>query len=409
MSKEGSAEKEFTKEGMNTSYANSLTKNLNGKGNQLFSIPTGVNCKGEEVVLFDEEFVKEGSEKWNLIVCGYFVGCRMSVNELKYHTRRMWGSPWIVNGKPLIAQKWDPEVIIKKESPSLILVWMTSDMCKGGTRRLGYARVLVEIDAGKNYVDKVFGHGNNYCKEKPAVSKENEKRNVKEVNTRGGINDEFMEVRNRKNRSWNNRGAYGQYGVKQMPYRNNVTQSKYVVKPKVPNPTEDYDMINYFKYSWEAMEKNENELSDDEDVNDSMNQAVNHIIADEVLGNVEGEFHKIVVGWDPSLMNVMVTHSCKQTMLCLIESVDRKVKFYCSFVYASNSGIERRELWSTLLQHKAIVDSHSWTLMGDFNVILKPEEQSNGPSGLTSDMSKFRDAVNSLEIDDLGSSGFNFT
>ncbi|GJX29876.1 RNA-directed DNA polymerase, eukaryota, reverse transcriptase zinc-binding domain protein [Tanacetum coccineum] len=117
----------------------------------------------------------------------------------------------------------------------------------------------------------------------------------------------------------------------------------------------------------------------------------------------------IVVGWDPSLMNVMVTHSCKQSMLCLIESVDRKVKFYCSFVYASNSGIERRELWSTLLQHKAIVDSHSWTLMGDFNVILKPEEQSNGPSGLTSDMSEFRDAVNSLEIDDLGSSGFNFT
>ncbi|GJX29875.1 RNA-directed DNA polymerase, eukaryota, reverse transcriptase zinc-binding domain protein [Tanacetum coccineum] len=468
MSKEGFVEKEFTKKGMNTSYANSLTKNLNGKGNQLFSIPTGVNCKGEEVVLFDEEFVKEGSEKWNLTVCGYFVGCRMSVNELKYHTRRMWGryglkdiavdtddmcffkfkneddmqyiieqSPWIVNGKPLIVQKWDPEVIIKKESPSLIPVWvrlfnvpleawsikgisaissrlgkpvmmdqMTSDMCKGGTGRLGYARVLVEIDAGKNYVDKVeinyvddkknvkmskwvkveyswkpdkcshckvFGHGNNYCKEKPAVSKENEKRNVKEVNTGGGINDEFMEVRNRKNRSWNNGGAYVQYGVKQMPYRNNVTQSKYVVKPKVPNPTEvstskinnsdpksngsknprkswkiskenveelkrsankfsvlteedrhdeevdiiidkrlivdefikkklqpsvnetkdwDYDMINYFKYSWEAMEKNENELSDDEDVNDSMNQAVNHIIADEVLGNVEGEFHK---------------------------------------------------------------------------------------------------------------------
>nr|GEV95401.1 hypothetical protein [Tanacetum cinerariifolium] len=96
-------------------------------------------------------------------------------------------------------------------------------------------------------------------------------------------------------------------------------------------------------------------------------------------------------------------------MLCLIESVDNKVNFFCSFIYASNSNNERRELWSNLMNHKSIAGIHSWTLMGDFNVILKPEEQSNGSSGLTSDMSEFRDAVNSLEIDDLCSSGFNFT
>nr|GEU61618.1 zinc knuckle CX2CX4HX4C [Tanacetum cinerariifolium] len=115
----------------NVIYAKTLTRNISDDGNQLFSVPIGLNSKGEEVVLFDEELVREGSEKWQYTVCGYFVGCKMHVNELRYNTRRMWGrygvkdivvdadnmcffkfkeegmkyiteqSPWIVNGKPL--------------------------------------------------------------------------------------------------------------------------------------------------------------------------------------------------------------------------------------------------------------------------------------------------------------------
>ncbi|GKG27955.1 RNA-directed DNA polymerase, eukaryota, reverse transcriptase zinc-binding domain protein, partial [Tanacetum coccineum] len=91
-------------------------------------------------------------------------------------------SPWIVNGKPLIVQKWDPETVIEKETPCKIPVWIrlynvpleawsikgistissrlgrpimmdqkTSDMCKEGSGRLGYARVLIEVDAEKEY------------------------------------------------------------------------------------------------------------------------------------------------------------------------------------------------------------------------------------------------------------------
>ncbi|GKA67747.1 RNA-directed DNA polymerase, eukaryota, reverse transcriptase zinc-binding domain protein [Tanacetum coccineum] len=353
MSKEGSVEKEFTK------------------------------GTGEEVVLFDEVFVKEGSEKGIFQFVDTLLGCLL--------------------GKPVMMDQ------------------MTSDMCKGGTRRLGYARVL----AGKLLCGKknFMLNRNNVTQSKYVVKPKVP--NPTEVST-SKINNSDPKSNGSKNprKSWKiskenveelKRSA-NKFSVLTEEDRHDeevdiiidkrLIVDEFIKKKLQPSVNEtkdwDYDMINYFKYSWEAMEKNENELSDDEDVNDSMNQAVNHIIADEVLGNVEGEFHKIVVGWDPSLMNVMVTHSCKQTMLCLIESVDRKVKFYCSFVYASNSGIERRELWSTLLQHKAIVDSHSWTLMGDFNVILKPEEQSNGPSGLRSDISESRDAVNSLEIDDLG-------
>ncbi|GKB02069.1 RNA-directed DNA polymerase, eukaryota, reverse transcriptase zinc-binding domain protein [Tanacetum coccineum] len=156
--------KEFAKESnvVNSSendkhatYAQTVTKSLIDDGNKLFTIPTSVNSKGEEVVLFDEELVREGYEKWKLTVCGYFVGCKMHINVLKYNIRRMWTryglkdivvdademcffkfknedgmkyiidqSPWIVNGKPLIVQKWDPEVVIEKETPCKIPVWI---------------------------------------------------------------------------------------------------------------------------------------------------------------------------------------------------------------------------------------------------------------------------------------------
>ncbi|GKC42719.1 RNA-directed DNA polymerase, eukaryota, reverse transcriptase zinc-binding domain protein [Tanacetum coccineum] len=105
----------------------------------------------------------------------------------------------------------------------------------------------------------------------------------------------------------------------------------------------------------------------------------------------------------------MVVHSCRQDMLCLIESVDKRINYFCSFVYASNSNNERKDLWDILRVHKNIVNKHSWVLMGDFNVILRPEEQSNGSSVLSMEMCEFRDAVNTLEIEDLCSSGFNFT
>nr|GEV63952.1 RNA-directed DNA polymerase, eukaryota, reverse transcriptase zinc-binding domain protein [Tanacetum cinerariifolium] len=90
------------------------------------------------VVVFDEALVEKGSEKWEMVICGYFVGYRMTVQELNYHLYRMWfklglsnilpsgngvfvfkinslhglnevlekGS-WMVNNKPMVVQRWN--------------------------------------------------------------------------------------------------------------------------------------------------------------------------------------------------------------------------------------------------------------------------------------------------------------
>nr|GEW90443.1 hypothetical protein [Tanacetum cinerariifolium] len=71
--------------------------------------------------------------------------------------------------------------------------------------------------------------------------------------------------------------------------------------------------------------------------------------------------------------------------------------------------VEAKHVQDTLKVHKNIVNHYLWALMGDFNVILKPEERSNGSSSMSMDMYEFRDARNTLEVEDLCSSGFKFT
>ncbi|GJS09808.1 RNA-directed DNA polymerase, eukaryota, reverse transcriptase zinc-binding domain protein [Tanacetum coccineum] len=118
---------------------------------------------------------------------------------------------------------------------------------------------------------------------------------------------------------------------------------------------------------------------------------------------------RIIVGWNGDNVDVMVVHCCSQTILCLVEIKSTSKKLYISFIYASNSNNDRRILWKELEGHKRVVNNSSWVLMGDFNVTLKPEEHSNGSSIMTGDMGEFRDAINSLEIEDLCSTGFHFT
>ncbi|GJZ33766.1 RNA-directed DNA polymerase, eukaryota, reverse transcriptase zinc-binding domain protein [Tanacetum coccineum] len=75
----------------NESYAKIVRSGCEELNKDLLYIPTGINENRDEVVIFEKELVREGSKKWQLIVCGYFVGCIMPIGELRYDLRRMWG------------------------------------------------------------------------------------------------------------------------------------------------------------------------------------------------------------------------------------------------------------------------------------------------------------------------------
>ncbi|GJR87109.1 RNA-directed DNA polymerase, eukaryota, reverse transcriptase zinc-binding domain protein [Tanacetum coccineum] len=76
---------------------------------------------------------------------------------------------------------------------------------------------------------------------------------------------------------------------------------------------------------------------------------------------------RIVVGWNPDVVRMMVIQESKQQMLCLIENIKDHSKVFCSFIYASSSSYERRELWKELDTTKNSIRDNPWIQMGDFN------------------------------------------
>ncbi|GKB03041.1 RNA-directed DNA polymerase, eukaryota, reverse transcriptase zinc-binding domain protein [Tanacetum coccineum] len=284
-------------------------------------------------------------------------------------------SPWIVNGKPLMVQKWSPDVYVEKAEPSKVPIWikifsipleawsvkgistsssmlekplvmdnMTASMCHKGTVRAAYARVMVEIDAKKGFKDSieiqyndkndcvirtkfvkveyswkpaicclccVFGH-NNFSYQKHRVNKVQQ--DNKKVQQKNHNNKGFMEVRGRKN------GLNGN-GLHKRKDQNNNNGSKAA------------------KGKWKEMQRKKCviETDSDEDIECEENEAARKLVADD------------------------------------IDRVD--------------SGV----------------------LMGDFNVTLKTNEHSSGSSIMSGDMVEFNDCVNNLELEDICSTRFQFT
>nr|XP_043637991.1 uncharacterized protein LOC122608993 [Erigeron canadensis] len=118
---------------------------------------------------------------------------------------------------------------------------------------------------------------------------------------------------------------------------------------------------------------------------------------------------RMLVGWNPSAIRLMVIDTNKQSMLCLIEVISSHINFFCTFVYACNSGVEIRVLWKELYKQRQFVGMEPWALMGDFNITLDVSEHSNGGAFASMDMHEFLDTINELEVEDICSSGFKYT
>ena len=55
-------------------------------------------------------------------------------------------------------------------------------------------------------------------------------------------------------------------------------------------------------------------------------------------------------------------------------------KWLCSFVYASNNGIDKRHLWSHPVSFKQQCEGNPWFFGGDFNVVKSTAEKSSSKS-----------------------------
>ncbi|GKA53312.1 zinc knuckle CX2CX4HX4C containing protein [Tanacetum coccineum] len=199
------------------SYANVTDSKKNECDKNLKVIPTEIEENGNEVVIFNEMIVAEGSKRLELTLCGYFIDHRISMNELRYNLRRMWykqrfkdvidlcngiyymkfyhkeglnyivnNGSWMINNKHFVVQKWDINMSLDKTElvniplriklsnvplkawttngisalasridKLMVIDAVTTNMCKMEVGSVGYIRVLVEVFANKELHEHV--------------------------------------------------------------------------------------------------------------------------------------------------------------------------------------------------------------------------------------------------------------
>ena len=118
---------------------------------------------------------------------------------------------------------------------------------------------------------------------------------------------------------------------------------------------------------------------------------------------------RIWVGWNHFVWDLKILSQSAQHITCFMTHKLLGTDFTISFVYGSNSAIERRDLWSDLLSISARVKNSAWILSGDFNICKDVSEKHGGNVCWTSEMGEFKDAVIRLGITDLRFGGNLFT
>ncbi|GJU89779.1 hypothetical protein Tco_1302202 [Tanacetum coccineum] len=126
-------------------------------------------------------------------------------------------------------------------------------------------------------------------------------------------------------------------------------------------------------------------------------------------GDVCDKGSRIILGWNPNIVNVVVISFDDQVMhMCVHFKADRK-DLFCSWIYAHNRYQQKRILWQNLQVHKAYIRGRSWCLFGDFNVSLTTDDKSTGTSFVDTAMRDFQECVEDIEVTDVNSSGLRYT
>lgn len=118
---------------------------------------------------------------------------------------------------------------------------------------------------------------------------------------------------------------------------------------------------------------------------------------------------RIVLGWDVNLFEVMMMFTTDQVIHCLVTTKTSRTHFFCSFVYAENGHVPRRQLWHSLQVFSILVGEAPWLVLGDFNATLKVDEIAGGVIGNSYAMEEFRECVFKIEVMDLHFTGMRFT
>ncbi|XP_071714639.1 uncharacterized protein [Rutidosis leptorrhynchoides] len=105
----------------------------------------------------------------------------------------------------------------------------------------------------------------------------------------------------------------------------------------------------------------------------------------------------------------MVLAVTDQVLHCRLKMVNENIQMFTSFVYASNSYIERHLLSSDLNKLRGFVGTHPSIILGDFDASLCVDKLTSDSSALTIAIREFRECINAIEVVDMSYSGMNYS
>ncbi|GJY25818.1 RNA-directed DNA polymerase, eukaryota, reverse transcriptase zinc-binding domain protein [Tanacetum coccineum] len=118
---------------------------------------------------------------------------------------------------------------------------------------------------------------------------------------------------------------------------------------------------------------------------------------------------RIILGWNHNDVDIVVINQDDQIIHIRVWLKLERKELFCSFVYAHNRYIQRRELWKSLCIHKHYVRDRPWCILGDFNAALFLHDSSAGNSNVDISMREFKDCIEEIEVMDVQHSGLQFT
>ncbi|KAJ6408731.1 hypothetical protein OIU84_008431 [Salix udensis] len=102
---------------------------------------------------------------------------------------------------------------------------------------------------------------------------------------------------------------------------------------------------------------------------------------------------RILVGWNPSRIDVTLIHSSAQWMTCDVRSISNSEITRITFVYGMNGYMDRSSLWHYIQESSVLNTNIPWTLLGDFNAIMRPSDRSGGSNNWVSHHDDFPNCI----------------
>ncbi|KAJ6672986.1 hypothetical protein OIU85_014238 [Salix viminalis] len=128
------------------------------------------------------------------------------------------------------------------------------------------------------------------------------------------------------------------------------------------------------------------------------------------INNVEGNSNcRIFVGWNTRRVHVQCIHVSDQWITCDIRKISSAHVTRFTFVYVSNNYGDRISLWQYLETESLNNASIPWSILGDFNAVLRPNDRSGGSSIWQNHHNDFPNCITGASLHQIPYSGIRFT